>query len=137
MEIEIIDFQKHGDDRGGLVSLELNNNIPFDIKRVYYIFDTLSDVTRGRHAHKRLRQLTVAVKGSCRFLLDDGNNKLEIVLNCASQGLYIGPGVWREMSDFSDDCVLLVLADDIYDEADYIRDYQQFLDAVNDQQLDG
>lgn len=134
MEIEIIDFQKHGDERGGLVSLELDNNIPFDIKRVYYIFDTLSDVTRGKHAHKQLRQLTVAVKGSCRFLLDDGNEKMEIVLNCASQGLYIGPGVWREMSEFSSDCVLLVLADEIYDEDDYIRDYEQFLYSVNAKQ---
>ena len=130
--IKTISLKPLGDDRGSLVSLESNNNIPFDIKRVYYIFDTKQGVSRGYHAHKTLKQVAVCVKGSCRFILDDGINPQEdIVLNTSTTGLIIEDMTWREMHDFSDDCVLMVLADHHYDEADYIRDYQAFVDEVN------
>ncbi|MEZ9954247.1 FdtA/QdtA family cupin domain-containing protein [Vibrio splendidus] len=127
MEIKLIQFQSHGDERGSLVSLEQNNSIPFDIKRVYYLFDTKDKVRRGFHAHKKLKQLAVVLKGSCRFLLDDGAEKIELLLDNPAQGLFIESFVWREMFDFSDDCVLMVLADSIYDESDYIRDYEEFI----------
>lgn len=127
MEIKLIQFQSHGDERGSLVSLEQNNGIPFDIKRVYYLFDTKDKVRRGFHAHKKLKQLAVVLKGSCRFLLDDGTEKIELLLDNPAQGIFIESFVWREMFDFSEDCVLMVLADSIYDESDYIRDYEEFI----------
>jgi dTDP-4-dehydrorhamnose 3,5-epimerase-like enzyme len=129
MDIKLIQFQSHGDDRGSLVSLEENKNIPFDIKRVYYLFDTKLKVIRGLHAHKKLKQLAIVLKGSCRFRLDDGVEKIEILLDNPSQGLYIESFIWREMFDFSEDCVLMVLADSVYDESDYIRDYEEFLNC--------
>ncbi|MEW5562700.1 FdtA/QdtA family cupin domain-containing protein [Enterobacter asburiae] len=126
MKINFIPLQKHGDDRGSLVALEEENNIPFSIKRVYYIFDTKEGVRRGFHAHKKLKQVAIAVKGSCRFLLDDGTERIEVVLDNPAQGLLIESCIWREMYDFSSDCVLMVLADSHYDEKDYIRDYDAF-----------
>lgn len=132
MDIKFIQFQSHGDERGSLVALEDHKNIPFTIKRVYYMFNTQEQVRRGFHAHKKLKQLAVVLKGSCRFMLDDGKEKIEILLDNPLQGLYIESFVWREMFDFSDDCVLLVFADSFYDEADYIRDYDKFLKEVND-----
>lgn len=127
MKINFIPLQKHGDDCGSLVALEEENNIPFSIKRVYYIFDTKEGVRRGFHAHKKLKQVAIAVKGSCRFLLDDGTERIEVVLDNPAQGLLIESCIWREMYDFSSDCVLMVLADCHYDENDYIRDYDDFL----------
>ncbi len=132
MDIKFIQFQSHGDKRGSLVSLEQNKNIPFDIKRVYYLFDTKGGVRRGFHAHKKLKQLAVVLKGSCRFLLDDGKEKIELLLDNPAQGLYIESFIWREMFDFSEDCVLMVLADSLYDECDYIRDYDEFKKEIND-----
>ncbi|HAT4017944.1 TPA: WxcM-like domain-containing protein, partial [Citrobacter freundii] len=123
MKINLIPLQKHGDDRGSLVALEEENNIPFSIKRVYYIFDTKEGVRRGFHAHKELKQVAIAVKGSCRFLLDDGTERIEVVLDNPAQGLLIESYIWREMYDFSSDCVLMILANSHYDEKDYIRDY--------------
>lgn len=119
-----------GDNRGSLITLETFQDIPFDIKRVYYIFDTLSGVSRGFHAHRDLKQILVCVKGSCRILLDDGKHKKSIILDNPQTGLLIEDLVWREMHDFSEDCVLLVLASDYYDESDYIRDYDNFLELV-------
>lgn len=130
MEIKLIPLQSHGDERGSLVSLEQDKNIPFVIRRVYYIFGTKEDVRRGFHAHKELRQLAIAVRGSCNFLLDDGNEKKEVLLNDPMCGLLIESYVWREMYNFSEDCVLLVLADQLYDESDYIRSYDQFIKEV-------
>lgn len=129
--IKVLDFRVLGDDRGSLISLEEQYNIPFDIKRVYYIYDTKSDISRGYHAHKNLEQVAICVKGSCRIVLDDGKSKESIVLDSPDKGLYINNNKWREMHDFSKDCVLLVLASDIYDESDYIRDYEEFLRLVN------
>ena len=130
MDIKLIQLQSHGDDRGSLVSLEEQKNIPFPIKRVYYMFDTKDKVRRGFHAHKQLKQLAIVLKGSCRFLLDDGKEKIEMLLDNPAQGLYIESFIWREMFDFSDDCVLMVLADAFYDESDYVRDYEEFTNMV-------
>jgi dTDP-4-dehydrorhamnose 3,5-epimerase-like enzyme len=131
MDISFIEFQSHGDDRGSLVALEDHKNIPFSVKRIYYIFNTQAKVRRGFHAHKKLKQIAVVLKGSCRFMLDDGKNKIEVLLDNPERGLYIESFLWREIYDFSDDCVLLVLADSFYDEDDYIRDYQEFKKLVN------
>jgi len=128
---KILTFPIIGDSRGSLIALEIFQDIPFDIKRVYYIFDTLNGVSRGFHAHQNLKQVLVCVKGSCQILLDDGNSKDNIVLNNPHTGLFIEDLVWREMHDFSDDCVLLVLASEHYDESDYIRDYDEFLKITN------
>jgi len=121
-----IDFPPLGDDRGSLIALEGAKTVPFDIKRVYYIFDTKKGVSRGFHAHKELVQVAVCVKGSCKMLLDDGNSKAEVTLDSPSKAVLIDKMVWHEMHEFSEDCVLLVLASEHYDEADYIRDYQDF-----------
>lgn len=126
MNIRIIDFEVMGDERGSLISLEQNKNIPFEIKRVYYIFDTKKNVRRGFHAHKELQQVLVAVSGSCQVLLDDGKESVEVELNSPDKGLFVDKLVWREMYDFSEDCVLLVLASEYYTEEDYIRNYQDF-----------
>ncbi len=127
-----INFPPLGDSRGSLVALEGNKTIPFDIKRVYYIFGTESGVVRGFHAHKKLQQVAVCVTGECRMILDDGNVREEARLNSPTKGVLIKDMVWREMHDFSDDCVLLVLASEHYDEADYIRNYKEFLEGVGD-----
>lgn len=122
----ILEFKSNGDDRGSLVALESYKNIPFDIKRVYYIFDTKSGVARGLHAHKELLQVMVCLKGSCRVMLDNGSTKENVVLDSPNKGLLIDSMMWREMHDFNEDCVLIVLASEHYDESDYIRDYDEF-----------
>lgn len=126
--IKLIDFKILGDERGQLISLEGNKNIPFEIKRVYYIFNTKSGVSRGFHAHKELKQVLFAVKGSCRIRLDNGKIAEDIILNQPQKGILIDSFIWREMHDFSEDCVLIVLASQHYDESDYIRDYKVFSD---------
>ncbi|EES3968310.1 WxcM-like domain-containing protein, partial [Escherichia coli] len=123
MKVKLIPLQTHGDDRGSLVALEEGYNIPFQIKRVYYIFNTKKGVMRGFHAHKNLKQVAIAVRGSCKFKLDNGTDSVEVLLNDPAQGLLIESFIWREMYDFSEDCVLMVLADSHYDENDYVRDY--------------
>lgn len=128
MKLEFIDFQIHGDERGQLIALEENKNIPFPIKRVYFMYDTQKDVHRGLHAHKKLQQVLFCVSGSCTIRLDDGREKVEVKLSRPEKGLYIGPGIWREMYDFQIGTVLMVLASEYYNESDYIRDYQAFLD---------
>jgi dTDP-4-dehydrorhamnose 3,5-epimerase-like enzyme len=129
--IKTVSFKPLGDDRGSLVALEGNKNLPFEIKRVYYIFGTKLGVSRGFHAHKNLKQIAVCVTGSCRFVLDNGKEREEIVLDNSMTGLIIEDLIWREMHDFTPDCVLLVIASRQYDESDYIRDYQQFLELAN------
>lgn len=129
--IKTINFKPLGDERGSLVALEGNKNVPFDIKRVYYIFGTKEGVSRGFHAHRNLKQVAVCVTGSCCFVLDNGKQREEVVLDKSTIGLLIDDLTWREMYDFSPDCVLMVLASEHYDESDYIRDYQEFLKAVN------
>ncbi|MGY1877614.1 MULTISPECIES: sugar 3,4-ketoisomerase [Pseudomonas] len=124
--IKLISFESNGDGRGQLVSLEEQREIPFSIKRVYYMTNMKPSVPRGFHAHKNLRQVAVCVSGHCRFILDDGNTRQEIWLDSPSKGLLIEQMTWREMHDFSHDCVLLVIASEYYDESDYIRDYVEF-----------
>lgn len=126
MEIKLIQLQTHGDERGSLIALEEDNNIPFHIRRVYYMFNTKDSVHRGFHAHKQLKQVAIAVRGSCRFILDDGRERIEVLLDNPAQGLLIESFMWREMYDFSEDCVLMVLADHLFDESDYVRDYEVF-----------
>lgn len=128
--IKCIPLNSLGDDRGLLISLESNKNIPFDIKRVYYIFNTLPGVRRGFHAHKKLEQLFVCTSGSCNVLLDDGKNKQTTTLDRPDIGLHVGTMLWREMYDFSSDCVLMVLASEHYNEADYIRNYDDFVEEI-------
>ena len=128
MKIKFINFEIKGDERGSLIAIEELKNIPFEIKRVYYIFNTKKNVRRGFHAHKNLKQVAICVKGSCKFLLDDGKERVdEIVLNKPNKGLLIEEMIWHEMYDFSEDGVLLILASEYYDESDYIRDYEEFL----------
>lgn len=129
--IKILDFKTLGDERGELVALEANGDIPFDIKRVYYIYGTAQNIARGFHAHKALKQVAICLNGYCRFVMDDGKSKQEVILNRPDQGLLIDAMQWHEMYDFSEDCILLVLADQLYDESDYIRDYSQFTKAVS------
>jgi len=128
--LKTIDFSQLGDERGSLISLEANKQIPFDIKRVYYIYGTEKEVARGFHAHKQLQQVAVCVAGKCRMILDDGKKREEMWLDSPAKGLLIEDMVWREMHDFSENCVLLVLASEHYDESDYIRDYETFLESV-------
>lgn len=130
MEPKLIHFEEYSDGRGGLIALEQNRNIPFEIKRVYYIYGTPKNIRRGFHAHKNLEQLAICVKGACSFLLDNGNEKISYRLESPSIGLYIGSMIWREMYDFTEDCVLMVLASELYDEKDYIRNYQAFKKVV-------
>lgn len=127
---QLIQFAIKGDERGSLVALQGHDNVPFGIQRVYYLTGTKHDVARGFHAHRQLNQLAVCVSGRCTMLMDDGVTRVEHVLENYNEGIYIPPMVWHEMTDFSDDCVLMVLADAHYDEQDYIRDYEQFLAMV-------
>ena len=124
-------FQPHGDERGQLVALEEGIDIPFSIKRVYYMYDTVKGMVRGKHAHKSLEQILVCIHGSCKILLDDGREKKVIPLEKPYEGLYVPNNMWREMYDFSEDAVLMVLASDFYKENDYIRDYDQFVSYIN------
>ncbi|MCG6056334.1 WxcM-like domain-containing protein [Acinetobacter baumannii] len=128
--VKLIDLPNFGDERGGLVAIESNQSIPFDVKRLYYIFNT-SQKPRGFHAHIDLKQVAICLKGSCRFILDNGSTKEEVVLDNPIQGLVIEGLIWHEMHDFSEDCVLLVLASEHFTEQDYIRNYDEFLRVVN------
>lgn len=127
MEIRKYCFQEHGDARGMLVAVEGNVTIPFDIKRVYYIYDTQEGVRRGYHAHRTLEQILICVHGSCKILLDDGTERETLTLDKPYEGLYMPKHVWHEMYEFSPGAVLMTLASDVYTEADYIRDYDEFL----------
>lgn len=128
MKLTQIEAKIIGDERGALIALEqLSEMIPFDIKRVYYIFGTQEKVRRGFHAHRKLRQVAFCVSGSCRILLDDGIERQEVLLDHPAKGLFIEQMIWHEMYNFSSDCVLLVIASELYDESDYIRNYDHFL----------
>ena len=130
MQIIKYAFQQHGDDRGMLVALEEFDDIPFEIKRVYYMYDTKGGVHRGFHAHKNLEQILICIHGSCDVLLDNGKQKKIVSLEKPYEGLYVPNNMWREMYNFSSDAVLMVLASEHYVEADYIRDYDEFLKFV-------
>lgn len=130
---EIIPFDVKGDYQGRLVALEELRDVPFDIKRIYYIYNTLEDVIRGRHGHLALTQLLICLRGSCDVVLDDGRRKERVRMDKPSYGLLIKPMTWREMHHITHDCVLMVLADAYYDEADYIRDYDDFIRTIREQ----
>lgn len=126
-------LQQHkilGDDRGQLVALEENINVPFEIKRVFYIFNTQTNMPRGQHSHHITKQYLIAVNGSCKVTLDNGKEKQTYDLNKPNIGLFQDAMIWGEMHDFSEDCVLLVLASEHYDENDYIRNYDEFLECL-------
>ncbi len=124
----IIEFDKHHSDRkGNLTVVENGIAVPFDVKRVYYLYDIPGGESRGSHAHKALQQLIIAASGSFKVTLDDGNVKRTFTLNRPYQGLYVKPGIWRDLDDFSSGAVCLVLASELYDKEDYIRDYQEFI----------
>ena len=118
------------DKQGKLVVLEESRNIPFPVKRVYYLYDMSEKARRGVHAHKRLRQILVCIHGSCKVRLDDGKESWVVPLDEPYEGLYLPSAVWREIYDFSADTVLLVLASDLYDPSDYITDYEEFVKYV-------
>ncbi len=134
---QLVTFQKKGDDRGSLIVMENDKEIPFEIKRVYYLFDTKAGIRRGFHAHHTLQQIAICVRGSCEFLMDDGYEVEIIKLDNNHTGLILPPYVWHEMFNFSSDCVLMVLASDFYDESDYIRSYQDFIAEINKLKLGG
>jgi hypothetical protein len=121
-----IDFEVRGDELGWLVALEGERNIPFPIRRAYYIFGTRAGVRRGRHAHRTLQQVMICLAGECRVLLDDGAMTEDVRLHRNDRGLVLAPMIWHEMYDFSADCLLLVVADARYEEGEYIRSYSAF-----------
>ena len=133
MQVIKYTFQQHGDDRGMLVALEEFNDIPFTIKRVYYMYNTKEGIHRGFHAHQSLEQILVCIHGSCKIKLDNGRERKIVALEKPYEGLYVPNNMWREMYDFSSDAVLLVLASEIYREEDYIRDYDEFLKLVREE----
>ena len=124
---KLINLKTLGDERGSLIAIEPSNNFLFEIKRAYYIFDTKKGVKRGFHAHNNLKQLVISVNGSCDFIIDDGKKRKKIRLDNPNKGLFINGLIWREMENFSRDCVLLVLASECFKERDYIRNYKKFL----------
>lgn len=126
----LFDLDVIGDERGSLVVFEQGCNVPFDIKRAYYIFGNQLEVSRGFHAHQTLQQVAICVAGKCRMVLDNGHKRESFWLDSPSKALFINHMMWREMHDFSQDCVLLVFASQYYDENDYIRDYEEFLHRV-------
>ena len=127
-DCSIIELDRHHSDRKGNLSVvENGDTVPFDVKRVYYLYDVPGGESRGSHAHKNLKQLLIAASGSFTVTLDDGNVKRSFTLNRPYQGLLIVPGIWRELDDFSSGSVCLVLASEKYDAEDYIRGYEEFL----------
>lgn len=127
-DCSIVDLSKIHNRVGNITIVENGKTIPFDVKRVYYLYDVPGGTSRGGHAHHQLRQLIVAASGSFDVVLDDGKTKRTYTLNRPYMGLYVVPGLWRELENFSSGSVLLVLASEVYEEADYIRDYETFLD---------
>lgn len=132
-KIKWIQFQELGDERGSLVAIEIGNQreIPFEVKRVYYIYRTEKGISRGFHAHKKLKQVAFAISGRCQMILDNGSARRTVTLDSPTKGILIENFVWREMHNFSEDCVLLVMASEHYDESDYVRNYDEFLRMIN------
>lgn len=132
---KIVNFPQVTDARGNLSVIEENRHIPFLIKRVYFLYDVPSGATRGGHAHRNLSEIIIALSGSFDVVLDDGKEKKVVFLNRPHYGLYISPGVWREIENFSSNSVALALASDFYNESDYIRDYEVFKKTVVNSEL--
>jgi dTDP-4-dehydrorhamnose 3,5-epimerase-like enzyme len=129
-DCKLIELPKISDPRGNLTFVEGNKHVPFDIKRVYYLYDVPGGAERGGHAHKELHQLIIAMSGSFDILLDDGSETKRIHLNRSYYGLYVCPMIWREIDNFSSGSVCMVLASSLYEEADYYRDYDTFLSSL-------
>jgi dTDP-4-dehydrorhamnose 3,5-epimerase-like enzyme len=130
MQIVKIPFPTHTNDTGSLSFFEAERHIPFPIRRIYYIFNVASGARRGFHAHKNLKQVLFCIHGSCKLLLDDGKEQQIVHLTNPSEGILLEGVIWREMYDFSDGAVLAVMASEYYDEADYIRNYEDFLSYI-------
>jgi dTDP-4-dehydrorhamnose 3,5-epimerase-like enzyme len=128
-DCRIIDLPKIADPRGNLTFVEAGNHIPFDIRRVYYLYDVPGGAERGGHAHKELHQLIIAMSGSFDIHLDDGGSKKIVHMNRSYYGLYVCPMIWREIDNFSSGAVCMVLASNNYDEQDYYREYDEFLSS--------
>lgn len=126
----ILELPKISDPRGNLTFIEANRHIPFEIRRVYYLYDVPGGAERGGHAHKALHEFIIAISGSFDVVLDDGSHKKRFHLNRSYFGLYICPMIWRELDNFSSGAVCMVLASDFYDESDYLRDYDAYLAAL-------
>lgn len=126
-DCKIIQLSKHHRPQGNLTVVENGKDVPFDVKRVYYLYDVPGGATRGGHAHRELSQLIVAVSGCFSVMLDDGHNQRVFQLNRSNVGIYIAPGIWRVLDDFSSGSVCLVLASERYDASDYINDYDEFV----------
>jgi dTDP-4-dehydrorhamnose 3,5-epimerase-like enzyme len=126
MEIKIVNIPKIEDPRGNLSVIE-KEVVPFEIKRVYYLYDVPAGAERGGHAHKKLQQFLVALSGSFDVILNDGKQEKTVTLNKPYEGLLITNGIWRELKNFSSGSVCLVVASDVFEEADYIRDFEDFL----------
>ncbi len=135
MDIKMISFQQHGDDRGNLVVAEFGKEIPFVTKRIYYIYGVSDNKRRGFHSHRNLKQIYIAITGNCKVMLTNGKETEEIVLNKPYEGLYIGHDIWREIYDFSADCTLMVLASDVFLESDYIRKYDEYIKDLQDRKV--
>ena len=129
LESFVVNSNMLGDERGQLTVIEAQTTIPFDIKRVFYIYGTLPNIRRGYHAHFKTRQALVSVSGSCKVYLDNTRIKTDVILDSPTKILILEPNDWHEMYDFSPDCVLLVLASHLYDSEDYIRDYDKFMEV--------
>ncbi len=129
-DCRLIELPKIHDPRGNLTFIEQNRHIPFDIRRVYYLYDVPGGAERGGHAHREMHQFIVAMSGSFDIILDDGKRKVRHHLNRSYYGIYVCPMIWRELDNFSSGAVCLSLASTLYDEADYFRDYQDFLKAL-------
>lgn len=126
-DCSVIELDKHHHEKGNISVVENGTTLPFDIRRTYYLYDVPGGESRGGHAHKELSQLIIAASGSFTVTLDDGDNQKTFMLNRPYQGLYVVPGIWRTLEDFSSGAVCLVLASHKYDETDYIREYNDFL----------
>ncbi len=135
IDAQILEFNVMGDERGQLIALEEDMNIPFELKRVFYIYNTVGAIRRGNHANRYSRQILVSTSGSCKIHLDNGVETMEVELDKPNKGLFIANNVWREMYDFSDDCVLMVLSNKLYDPDEYIRDHDVFLEMVKNNLL--
>ncbi len=130
MNYKLIETKVFGDEKGHLISFQKNSNCPFDIKRTFYIFDTVPNIVRGQHANRNSEFLLIAISGSCKIKVDDGKNQEVIELKTPHHALYLPKMMWKEMYDFSYNAILLVLTNTLYDEKEYIRDYKEFLKEV-------